>query len=199
VTFAPSSAKLTDSLIHGHACKVRKTTLMFTPKRRKQMKKLFAVTLLLASGFAQANEGRISDPFSIGVVGRVCVQGKCKIYSDLRNVQVALSPDPSNPSAFEGHAEFDYTIEGISFSSTVTVSDFVFSGNHQINLFLKTFVAGSKRNLGSSEVIVNKLSDLNSIAQYSVPVSRGGVTIEPAIIIGPNQFSVLNKIRALSR
>jgi hypothetical protein len=188
-----------DSIARSNACNIGKTVHMFTLTRRETMKRLLAAVLLLVSGFAQATESRLSDPFTVGIAGKVCIQGKCKAYSDLKNVRVSLSPNPSNPSSFEGHAGFEYVIEGVSLSSAVYVSDFVYNGNHQINLFLKTSITGSNQDLGSSELIVSKLSELNSIAQYSVPVTRGSLTIEPAIIVGANQSSVLSKIRALLR
>lgn len=136
--------------------------------------------------------------FTVGVLGRVCFKTKCQDYSQINDVQVELTEKINKPGEYTGAVVYDYEIEGVKLSSVVQVSDFYFSGNHQINLYVKTSEVGSIQDLGSAEVIVGKMSELNSIVQYSVPIIKTDLKIEPTVIVGPSITAVKLKAAALA-
>ena len=142
---------------------------------------------------------KLADPFSVGIVGRVCVKGKCQNYSKLYKAQPELKEEANNPGAFVGEVKLSFELDGVKLVSSVTISEFEYYGNKQVNLFIKTTEEGSSIDLGSSEVIVNKMSDLNSIAQYSVPLLRENTKIEPVVLVGPSADAVRLKMAVINR
>lgn len=155
------------------------------------------LTLSMLIGFSAFATNKITDPFSVGIVGRVCNKEKCQNYSQFHTTKVELSEESAKPGSFIGEAKFSYEIEGVKLISVISVSDFEFSDNNQINIYMKTSEDGSSADLGSSEVIVSKMSELNSIAQYSVAITHGDLKIEPAIVLGPSEFFTQNKVNSI--
>jgi hypothetical protein len=162
------------------------------------MKAIIILSLLFLGSVSSA-KSKLSDPFSLAIVGRVCVKGNCENYSQFFTVQAELNENPNKPGSYTGEAEFSYQIEGIKLVSAVSVSELKFQGNQQINLFLRTTEEGASTDFGSSEVIVKKMSDLNSIAQYSTPLIRTDLRIEPIILIGPSLDAIKYKMLSVFR
>jgi hypothetical protein len=162
------------------------------------MKAIVVLGLVLIGSISYANS-KLSDPFSVGIVGRVCIKDKCQNYSQVSNAQAELNEEQNKLGSYTGEIKFTYEIEGVKLVSSISVSEFEFNGNKQINLFMKTSEENSATDLGSSEIIVTKMSELNSVAQYSVPIVRDGLRIEPGIIVGPTMFAVRLKMKLLFR
>jgi hypothetical protein len=161
--------------------------------------KLYLLIASIFLGSASFANSKLAEPFTVGVVGRSCVKGVCKNYGQFQIVQVEMQEESGKAGSFSGEAIYQYDVEGVKLSSIVQVSEFEFEGSHQINLYMKTSEDGSSVDLGSSEIIVNKMAALNSVAQYSAAITHGDIKIEPTIIVGPSEASVMAKAATLKK
>jgi hypothetical protein len=159
---------------------------------------ILAVFVLLAPDFASAAD-KLSEPFSYSIVGRVCESGQCQLVNSSNSVQVLLKEDSKIPGNYAGEIKSTYSIGNINFESKIQVSQFAYGAGYQTNLFLTTSETGSLVDHGSAEVIVNSMSELNSVAQYSTPFTNGKAKVEIFLIIGPTPEAVLLKSKSLSR
>lgn len=161
-------------------------------------KAMLVATMVLAPVLTMAAD-KPSEPFSYSIVGRVCTAGVCEPVSSGGAVQASLKEDPNKPGNFSGEIKSTYSIKNFKFESSVQVSQFAYGSNYQTNLFLSTKKVGSTEDHGSTEVIVNSMKELNSVAQYSTPFISGDSKVELAIVIGPTAEAVSAKAKTLYR
>jgi hypothetical protein len=162
------------------------------------IKSLFAIFAILTPLSVFAIE-KPSEQFSYTIVARVCELSGCQIVDSSATVQALLKEDPNTPGNFSGEVKSTYSIKNFNFESKVQISQFAYGSNYQTNLFLTTTEIGSSVDHGSTEVIVNSIKELNSIAQYSTPFVGGNAKIEITLVIGSTPEAVLIKSKALSR
>lgn len=154
------------------------------------------LSFLVLTSTAHANSKK-TDFFTVGIIQKVCANEECQGYSLIQNIQIEMKEKEGQPNSYFGEAVFNYEVEGVHFTSKVQISESTFNGNSQMNFYLITNEDGNLNQLGSAEVVIQSIQNLNPSALYSAPITHGIRQFNPILMIGPSPASIKNKIEKM--